>query len=248
MTWIDAENISYDAGRIRDIYENRNNINEYLKNKYKNSPFIQNMIFDLAKAYVELHGGPNELLKPDGTMVSVTPAKTSTQSADNTPPKNTNQDGNNTPPTQTEMAKLKNHTLVHDVVTEANQRNEDGVPMITNDMETELKNASEDHLMDFIGHFITELTGNHTMIETIPFTRRNIITLAAYAKQANKILKSQNNLRDFLTQQYEYYKDPAQQEYIYKMAKLFAQDYNISVVLTDPSGKKEYINPTTTFN
>ena len=154
----------------------------------------------------------------------------------------------NTPPTQTEMAKLKNHTLVHDVVTEANQRDEDGVPMITNDMETELKNASEEHLMDFIGHFITELTGNHTMIETIPFTRRNIITLAAYAKQANKLLKSQNNLRDFLTQQYGYYKDPAQQEYIYKMAKLFAQDYNISVVLTDPSGKKEYINPTTTFN
>ena len=248
LTWIDAENISYDAGRIRDIYENRNNINEYLKNKYKNSPFIQNMIFDLAKAYVELHGGPNELLKPDGTMVSVTPAKTSTQSADNTQPKNTNQDGNNTPPTQTEMTKLKNHTLVHDVVTEANQRDEDGVPMITNDMETELKNASEDYLMDFIGHFITELTGNRTMIETIPFTRRNIITLAAYAKQANKLLKSQNNLRDFLTQQYGYYKDPAQQEYIYKMAKLFAQDYNISVVLTDPSGKKEYINPTTTFN
>ena len=168
--------------------------------------------------------------------------------ADNTQPKNTNQDIDNTPPTQTEMAKLKNHTLVHDVVTEANQRNEDGVPMITNDMETELKDASEDHLMDFIGHFITELTGNHTMIETIPFTRQNLRRIVAYARLANKILKSQNNLRDFLTQQYGLYANPDQQELIYKMAKLFAQDYNISVVLTDPSGKKEYINPTTNFN
>lgn len=252
LTWDNAEELSSDAKTLEYIHKyRRNDINEYLKNEYSDDIMTDSMkdrAFYLAKAYVELHGGPNELLKPDGTMVSVTPAKTSTQSADNTQPKNTNQDGNNTPPTQTEMAKLKNHTLVHDVVTEANQRDEDGVPMITNDMETELKNASEDYLMDFIGHFITELTGKHTMIETIPFTRRNIITLAAYAKQANKLLKSQNNLRDFLTQQYEYYKDPAQQEYIYKMAKLFAQDYNISVVLTDPSGKKEYINPTTTFN
>ena len=252
LTWDNAEELSSDAKTLEYIHKyKRDDINEYLKNEYSDNIMTDSMKdrkLYLAKAYVELHGGPNELLKPDGTMVSVTPAKTSTQSADNTQPKNTNQDGNNTPPTQTEMAKLKNHTLVHDVVTEANQRDEDGVPMITNDMETELKNASEEHLMDFIGHFITELTGNHTMIETIPFTRRNIITLAAYAKQANKILKSQNNLRDFLTQQYGYYKDPAQQEYIYKMAKLFAQDYNISVVLTDPSGKKEYINPTTTFN
>ena len=252
LTWDNAEELSSDAKTLEYIHKyKRNDINEYLKNEYSDNIMTDSMKdrkLYLAKAYVELHGGPNELLKPDGTMVSVTPAKTSTQSADNTQPKNTNQDIDNTPPTQTEMAKLKNHILVHDVVTEANQRDEDGVPMITNDMETELKNASEEHLMDFIGHFITELTGNHTMIETIPFTRRNIITLAAYAKQANKILKSQNNLRDFLTQQYGYYKDPAQQEYIYKMAKLFAQDYNISVVLTDPSGKKEYINPTTNFN
>ena len=251
LTRSDANRLSVDVYILGQIYKNRNNINDYLQTEYSFSHYNESMKderFRLAKAYVELHGGPNELLSPDGTMVSVTPAKTSTQSADNTQPKNTNQDGNNTPPTQTEMAKLKNHILVHDVVTEANQRDEDGVPMITNDMETELKNASEDYLMDFIGHFITELTGKHTMIETIPFTRRNIITLAAYAKQANKLLKSQNNLRDFLTQQYEYYKDPAQQEYIYKMAKLFAQDYNISVVLTDPSGKKEYINPTTNFN
>ena len=252
LTWDNAEYLSHTVTDLMYMHKyGRNDINKYLKNEYSDGIMIESMkdkAFYLAKAYVELYGGPNELLKPDGTMVSVTPAKTSTQSADNTQPKNTNQDGNNTPPTQTEMAKLKNHTLVHDVVTEANQRDEDGVPMITNDMETELKNASEEHLMDFIGHFITELTGNHTMIETIPFTRRNIITLAAYAKQANKLLKSQNNLRDFLTQQYGYYKDPAQQEYIYKMAKLFAQDYNISVVLTDPSGKKEYINPTTTFN
>lgn len=252
LTWDNAEELSSDAKTLEYIHKyRRNDINEYLKNEYSDDIMTDSMkdrAFYLAKTCVELHGGPNELLKPDGTMVPVTPAKTPTQSADNTQPKNTNQDGNNTPPTQTEMAKLKNHTLVHDVVTEANQRDEDGVPMITNDMETELKNASEEHLMDFIGHFITELTGNHTMIETIPFTRRNIITLAAYAKQANKLLKSQNNLRDFLIQQYEYYKDPAQQEYIYKMAKLFAQDYNISVVLTDPSGKKEYINPTTNFN
>lgn len=251
LTWSGANRLSVDVYTLGKIYKNRNNINDYLQTEYSdshNNESMKDVRFYLAKTCVELHGGPNELLKPDGTMVPVTPAKTPTQSADNTQPKNTNQDGNNTPPTQTEMAKLKNHTLVHDVVTEANQRDEDGVPMITNDMETELKNASEEHLMDFIGHFITELTGNHTMIETIPFTRRNIITLAAYAKQANKLLKSQNNLRDFLTQQYEYYKDPAQQEYIYKMAKLFAQDYNISVVLTDPSGKKEYINPTTTFN
>ena len=188
------------------------------------------------------------LTTPNGEQVEVRTKSDVKSTADNTQPKNTNQDIDNTPPTQTEMAKLKNHTLVHDVVTEANQRNEDGVPMITNDMETELKNASEEHLMDFIGHFITELTGNHTMIETIPFTRRNIITLAAYARLANKILKSQNNLRDFLTQQYGLYANPDQQELIYKMAKLFAQDYNISVVLTDPSGKKEYINLTTTFN
>ena len=252
LTWDNAEELSSDAKTLEYIHKyKRNDINEYLKNEYSDNIMTDSMKdrkLYLAKAYVELHGGPNELFKPDGTMVSVTPAKTSTQSADNTQPKNTNQDIDNTPPTQTEMAKLKNHTLVHDVVTEANQRDEDGVPMITNDMETELKNASEEHLMDFIGHFITKLTGNHTMIETIPFTRRNIITLAAYAKQANKLLKSQNNLREFLTQQYGYYKDPAQQEYIYKMAKLFAQDYNISVVLTDPSGKKEYINPTTTFN
>ena len=232
-------------------YEHESDLNSFLLDqysRYQKFSSLNQLIFAEVKRYAEMKGINVTLTTPNGEQVEVRTKSDVKSTADNTQPKNTNQDGNNTPPTQTEMAKLKNHTLVHDVVTEANQRNEDGVPMITNDMETELKNASEEHLMDFIGHFITELTGNHTMIETIPFTRRNIITLAAYAKQANKILKSQNNLRDFLTQQYEYYKDPAQQEYIYKMAKLFAQDYNISVVLTDPSGKKEYINPTTTFN
>ena len=232
-------------------YEHESDLNSFLLDqysRYQKFSSLNQLIFAEVKRYAEMKGINVTLTTPNGEQVEVRTKSDVKSTADNTQPKNTNQDIDNTPPTQTEMAKLKNHTLVHDVVTEANQRNEDGVPMITNDMETELKNASEEHLMDFIGHFITELTGNHTMIETIPFTRRNIITLAAYAKQANKILKSQNNLRDFLTQQYGYYKDPAQQEYIYKMAKLFAQDYNISVVLTDPSGKKEYINPTTTFN
>lgn len=111
LTWDDVDDLSSDATSLEYMHKYiRHDINGYLKDKYSDDIMTESMkdeLFHLAKAYVELHGGPNKLLKPDGTMVSVTPAKTSTQSTDNTQPKNTNQDGNNTPPTQTEMAKLK---------------------------------------------------------------------------------------------------------------------------------------------
>ena len=79
LTWRGANNLSVDVYTLREIYKNRDNINEYLQTEYSDSNNIESMkdeSFQIAKVYVELHGGANELLKPDGTMVPVTPAKT----------------------------------------------------------------------------------------------------------------------------------------------------------------------------
>lgn len=169
------------------------------------------------------------------------------QTSNDTQPENTNQNTDSDTSNLSGLARLKDHIQVPDIVKEANQLDEGDEPLISEKDEAELKMASEDHLMDFIDHFLYELTGNVNMIESMPFTRKNIKLLAGYARQANMLLKSQNNLREFLTQKYVQFTDPDQQEYLYKMTKLFAQDFNIRVVLTDPNGKKEEINVNPVF-
>lgn len=117
LTWSGANKLVTDTYTLKEIYLKRGNIrgniNEYLQNAYLLSmgEFLKDKIFKIAKIYVELHGGANELLKPDGTMVPVTPAKTTPQpepKADETKSDETKSgETTNTPPVENKEGDTK---------------------------------------------------------------------------------------------------------------------------------------------
>lgn len=172
------------------------------------------------------------------------------QTSNDTQSENTNQNTDSDTSNLSGLARLKDHNQVPDIVKEVNQLDEPGVNAISDKEIQELKTAAEEKLMPFIekGMEIYYNNGNSYKLDSIPLSRKNVRMILSFAKIINQIYDANTDLDGLLMQKYSKDIDQKLKDFYYQMAKLYAQEMNIHVTLTDPNGKKEEINANPVFN
>lgn len=172
------------------------------------------------------------------------------QTSNDTQPENTNQNTDSDTSNLSGLARLKDHIQVPDIVKEANQLDEPGVKEISKSDMQELQKASAEKLIPFIekGMEIFYHDGNSYKLDSMPLSRKNVRLISSFAGIINQIYDADTDLDAFLTQKYLKDMNQKLKDFYYQMAKLYAQEMNIHVTLTDPNGKKEEINANPVFN
>ena len=182
--------------------------------KYQNNPSRKQQIFDEAKKYAEMKNINVTLTKPDGEKVEVGTKSESRLSFVTT---------------DTERA-----------INAANQRNEQGVPLINDNEAKALRNANYDS-WGFIEYYI--FTKQHKKLNDLPFTRKLVKQLAQMVYRANKMEAMRNNLKGYLMNMYSKYADPKAKQRIYDEACTFVK-YNpgLTAEVIDPDGNVKILN------
>lgn len=122
----------------------------------------------------------------------------------------------------------------------ANQRNEQGVPLINDNEAKALRNANHNS-WGFIEYYI--FTKQRKKLNDLPFTRNLVKQLAQMVYRANKMEAMRNDLKGYLTNMYSKYTDPTAKQRIYDEACTFVNYYpGLTAEVIDPDGNVKILN------
>ena len=218
---------------LKDItircYEHESELNILLSSLYANGDQTLNPIsFEAVKTYAEMRGISVTLTKPDGTQVEVG-TKSDVKNEENDNKNQSSESRLSFVTTDTERA-----------INAANQRNEQGVPLINDNEAKALRNANYDS-WGFIEYYI--FTKQHKKLNDLPFTRRLVKQLAQMAYRANKMEAMRNDLKRYLMNMYSKYTDPTAKQRIYDEACTFVKYHpGLTAEVIDPDGNVKILN------
>ena len=200
--------------------------------KYQNDPSRKQQMFDEAKTYAEMRGINVTLTKPDGTQVEV---------GTKSDVKNKESDSKNQS-SESRLSFIKTDT--ERAINEANQLNEPGVELITDNEAKALLNTNYD-TWGFIEYYIYKQNEKLTKdpLNNLRFTRRLVKQLAQMVYRANKMEAMRHDLKGYLMNMYSKYTDPKAKQRIYDEACTFVKYYpSLTAEVIDPDGNVEILN------
>ena len=218
---------------LKDItircHEHESDLNILLSSLYADGDQTLNPIsFEAVKTYAEMRGINVTLTKPDGTQVEVG-TKSNVKNEENDNKNQSSESRLSFVTTDTERA-----------INAANQRNEQGVPLINDNEAKALRNANHD-TWGFIEYYI--FTKQHKKLHDLSFTRRLVKQLAQMAYRANKMEAMRPDLKGYLMNMYSKYTDPTAKQRIYDEACTFVKYHpGLTAEVIDPDGNVKILN------